>query len=225
MRAQDDPLARGYLKARELAALLRVSPMTIYRLIHTGELEAIKVGRRYRIPESAARYYLATDQSDSGDAANPNVGTRPGVAARQAARDALSPRPRRSWNPAVPLPRSLMTDHSPTSASDNDDPPSLTLVLPPGLNAHESLHGLAEAVCRTRADMVRWLELFRQRARACAASSDKLGEARCRGQVLAAEHVIGHLDENIVEVFSLWDQYGQQIPGPAAAAPATDLAP
>jgi len=108
-----------------------------------------------------------------------------------------------------------MTEHS--SASPSDDPPSLTLVLPPGLGAHETLHGLAEAVSRTRADMVRWLELFRQRARACAARGDKLGEARCRGQILAAEHIIGHLDENLVEAFSLWDQYDQQIPGPAAA--------
>jgi hypothetical protein len=123
--------------------------------------------------------------------------------------------------------RSLMTGQppAPAPAPDDDEPPSLTLVLPAGLDATATLQGLAGAVCRTRADMVSWLETFRQRARACAAGGDQPGEARCRGQVLAAEHVIGHLDENLVDAFSLWDQYDQQIPGTAAGAPAAEPAP
>ena len=121
--------------------------------------------------------------------------------------------------------RSLMTGQPAAPAPDDDDPPSLTLVLPAGLDAAATLQGLAGAVCRTRADMVSWLEMFRQRARACAAGGDQLGEARCRGQVLAAEHVIGHLDENLVDAFGLWDQYDQQIPGTAAGAPAAESAP
>ena len=42
------------LKAREVAALLRVSSMTVYRLIHSGELRCVHVGRRsMRIPRAS----------------------------------------------------------------------------------------------------------------------------------------------------------------------------
>lgn len=40
----------------EIAAWLRVSPMSIYRMIHSGELPARKVGRKaYRIFREDAR--------------------------------------------------------------------------------------------------------------------------------------------------------------------------
>jgi hypothetical protein len=119
-------------------------------------------------------------------------------------------------------PGNLTTGHA---AALDDHPPSLTLVLPAGLDADATLQGIAGAVCRTRADMVRWLDVFRQRARACAVGGDQFGEARCRGQVLAAEHVIGHLDENLVDAFGLWGQYDQQIHGAGAGAPAAEPAP
>lgn len=37
----------------EIAALLRVSKMTVYRLLHSGELDAVRIGRSFRVPESA----------------------------------------------------------------------------------------------------------------------------------------------------------------------------
>lgn len=37
----------------DVAERLSVSPMTIYRLIHSGELPALRVGRSYRVPQSA----------------------------------------------------------------------------------------------------------------------------------------------------------------------------
>jgi excisionase family DNA binding protein len=37
---------------------MRVSKMTVYRLVHSGELEAIRVGRSFRIPERALNRYL-----------------------------------------------------------------------------------------------------------------------------------------------------------------------
>lgn len=46
------------LTVAEVARALRVSKMTIYRLIDAGELQAIRVGRSYRVPESAYRAYL-----------------------------------------------------------------------------------------------------------------------------------------------------------------------
>ena len=42
----------------EVASLMRVSKMTVYRLIHGGELPAVRVGRSFRVPESAVRDYL-----------------------------------------------------------------------------------------------------------------------------------------------------------------------
>jgi excisionase family DNA binding protein len=44
---------------QEVASLLGVSDMTIYRLIKRGELRALKVGQRYRIAESALDDYLS----------------------------------------------------------------------------------------------------------------------------------------------------------------------
>jgi excisionase family DNA binding protein len=76
-RAKDDPPAGPFLKVREMAALARVADMTIYRLIHAGELDAIRVGHSFRIPESAARSYLAGGRPDSGDAADQGTGTLP----------------------------------------------------------------------------------------------------------------------------------------------------
>lgn len=41
------------LTAAEVASMLRVSKMTIYRLIHSGELPAVRVGRSFRIPRAS----------------------------------------------------------------------------------------------------------------------------------------------------------------------------
>lgn len=37
---------------------MRVSNMTVYRLIRSGELNAVQVGNRYRIRESEVHRYL-----------------------------------------------------------------------------------------------------------------------------------------------------------------------
>ena len=42
----------------EVASIMRVSKMTVYRLVHSGELEAIRVGRSFRVPEQAVNRYL-----------------------------------------------------------------------------------------------------------------------------------------------------------------------
>jgi excisionase family DNA binding protein len=43
----------------EVAALMRVSNMTVYRLIKSGNLAAIRVGKNYRIRESDVDAYLS----------------------------------------------------------------------------------------------------------------------------------------------------------------------
>lgn len=50
----DEPL----LTITEVAVALRVSKMTIYRLVHSGELQAMRIGRSIRVPASTLREYL-----------------------------------------------------------------------------------------------------------------------------------------------------------------------
>jgi excisionase family DNA binding protein len=47
-----------FLTVEEVARMMRVSKMTVYRLVHSGELEAIRIGRSFRIPEAAVTAYL-----------------------------------------------------------------------------------------------------------------------------------------------------------------------
>ena len=46
------------LTAAEVAEQLRVSTMTIYRLIRRGDLPAVRVGRNYRVRERDLEAYL-----------------------------------------------------------------------------------------------------------------------------------------------------------------------
>lgn len=46
------------LTAAEVADQLRVSTMTIYRLIRSGELPAVRVGRNYRVRAGDLASYL-----------------------------------------------------------------------------------------------------------------------------------------------------------------------
>jgi excisionase family DNA binding protein len=47
------------LTVGEVAATMRVSNMTVYRLIKAGHLAAIRVGKNYRIRESDVNKYLS----------------------------------------------------------------------------------------------------------------------------------------------------------------------
>lgn len=59
MAAEVTPLSDvRFLTVAEVAAIMRVSKMTVYRLVHSGELEAIRVGRSFRVPEQAVNDYL-----------------------------------------------------------------------------------------------------------------------------------------------------------------------
>lgn len=51
-------MGRQLLTAAEVAEQLRVSTMTIYRLIRSGELPAVRVGRNYRVREEDLAAYL-----------------------------------------------------------------------------------------------------------------------------------------------------------------------
>ena len=47
-----------FLTVAEVAAVMRVSRMTVYRLVHAGDLPAVRVGRSFRVPERAVHDYL-----------------------------------------------------------------------------------------------------------------------------------------------------------------------
>ena len=47
-----------FLTVAEVAKVMRVSKMTVYRLVHSGELPAVRVGRSFRVPETAVNEYL-----------------------------------------------------------------------------------------------------------------------------------------------------------------------
>lgn len=61
-----DPLLPDLLTVAEVAALLRVSRMTVYRLIHTDELPAIRLGRSFRIPTHAVRTIMGGEAPSVG---------------------------------------------------------------------------------------------------------------------------------------------------------------
>ena len=47
------------LTVGEVAATMRVSNMTVYRLIKSGDLPALRVGKNYRIRESDVDVFLS----------------------------------------------------------------------------------------------------------------------------------------------------------------------
>jgi excisionase family DNA binding protein len=47
-----------FLTIAEVASVMRVSKMTVYRLVHNGELPAVRVGRSFRVSEEDVDEYL-----------------------------------------------------------------------------------------------------------------------------------------------------------------------
>ncbi|MCW2499343.1 MAG: binding protein [Frankiales bacterium] len=55
-----------FLTVAEVAAVMRVSRMTVYRLVHAGELASVRVGRSFRVPEHAVHDYLRGAFTEAG---------------------------------------------------------------------------------------------------------------------------------------------------------------
>jgi excisionase family DNA binding protein len=55
----EGPVTGTLLTVAEVAAVLRVSNMTVYRLIKAGDLPAIRVGKSFRIQQHDLTAYLA----------------------------------------------------------------------------------------------------------------------------------------------------------------------
>ena len=58
--------ALRFLTVTEVAAQLRVSKMTVYRLVHGGTMPAVRVGRSFRVPASAVEEYLTDSYVQAG---------------------------------------------------------------------------------------------------------------------------------------------------------------
>lgn len=55
-----------FLTVAEVAQMMRVSKMTVYRLVHSGELPAVRVGRSFRVSEEDVHEYLRTSFYQTG---------------------------------------------------------------------------------------------------------------------------------------------------------------
>ena len=65
--SQERPLAEvRFLTVAEVAQVMRVSKMTVYRLVHAGDLPAVRVGRSFRVPEQAVHSYLNESFVEAG---------------------------------------------------------------------------------------------------------------------------------------------------------------
>ena len=55
-----------FLTVAEVAAMMRVSKMTVYRLVHNGDLPAVRVGRSFRVVEEDVNDYLRNSFYNAG---------------------------------------------------------------------------------------------------------------------------------------------------------------
>ncbi len=65
MTAERDLNQVRFLTVAEVAAIMRVSKMTVYRLVHSGEMPAVRVGRSFRVPQDAVDAYLKSSFVDT----------------------------------------------------------------------------------------------------------------------------------------------------------------
>jgi len=55
-----------FLTIAEVAAKRRVSKMTVYRLVHGGDLPAVRVGRSFRVTEEDVNEYIRRSFYNAG---------------------------------------------------------------------------------------------------------------------------------------------------------------
>lgn len=66
MTQQLETAQRQFMTVGEVAAALRVSSMTVYRLINAGELPAVRIGRSFRVRTEDLERYLADRFTKAG---------------------------------------------------------------------------------------------------------------------------------------------------------------
>ncbi len=66
MTQQLDNTSTRFMTVGEVAAVLRVSTMTVYRLINAGQLPAVRIGRSFRVREGELDRYLDERHTRAG---------------------------------------------------------------------------------------------------------------------------------------------------------------
>lgn len=61
-----DAFAVPFLTVAEVADRMRVSKMTVYRLVHGGELPAVRFGRSFRVQQSAVDELIRAARYEAG---------------------------------------------------------------------------------------------------------------------------------------------------------------
>lgn len=55
-----------FMTVTEVADMMRVSRMTVYRMIHAGDLPAVRFGRSYRVPQEAVKAIVTDTDAATG---------------------------------------------------------------------------------------------------------------------------------------------------------------
>ena len=55
-----------FLTVAEVAELMRVSKMTVYRLVHSGQLPAVRFGRSFRVQRNAVDDLIESARFEAG---------------------------------------------------------------------------------------------------------------------------------------------------------------
>jgi excisionase family DNA binding protein len=64
--AQEPFREARFVTVSEVAQLMRVSKMTVYRLIKQGDVPAVRIGRGYRMREEDVHRYLDSRYTEAG---------------------------------------------------------------------------------------------------------------------------------------------------------------
>lgn len=66
-REDSSPGGPRFLTAAEAAERMRISKMTVYRLIKAGKVPAVRIGRSYRVREDDLERYLESNYVKASD--------------------------------------------------------------------------------------------------------------------------------------------------------------
>ncbi|MEJ3657560.1 helix-turn-helix domain-containing protein [Actinomycetes bacterium KLBMP 9759] len=61
-----DVIEAPFLTVGEVADRMRVSKMTVYRLVHSGELPAVRFGRTFRVQRGAVEELIRAARYEAG---------------------------------------------------------------------------------------------------------------------------------------------------------------
>lgn len=64
--SQPDVVEPGFLTVSEVANRMRTSKMTIYRLVHNGDLPAVRFGRSFRVHRGAVAELIRAAGYEAG---------------------------------------------------------------------------------------------------------------------------------------------------------------